>query len=173
MPDPEGLKKTKAAALKYLSYRDRSVHEVAERLAEKDHSQSEVKETIAWLKKLGYLDDERFALHWGRSRIAAKNIGEYRLRRELSQKGLTADTVDKTAQALYSEFDEWELAQSCAEKKLARLRGIAREAQYRRLVQHLQRKGFSSDTVFKMVNKLLPKTATPETTTQETQPHND
>lgn len=173
MPDPETLKTAKAAALRYLSYKDRSEHEVAERLTRKGHPLPQVRETLAWLKHLGYLNDERFALLWGRARIAAKNIGEYRLRKELSARGLAGAIIEKTARALYSEFNEGDLALSCAQKKLSRLRGIDHQAKYRRLAQYLQRKGFPSDTVFKTVHALIPKGGGRETPESETRTLDD
>ncbi len=156
MLDLEELKKAQSAALKYLSYRDRSEFEIRERLKQKDFSEAAVQETVGWLTGLGYLNDERFALNWSRSRVAAKKFGEYRLRRELSAKGLATETIDQTLQVVYSEISEWDLAQSLAQKKLSQLKGVDLKSKTRRLAQYLQRKGFPSDTVFKTVNQLIP-----------------
>ncbi|MDA0692747.1 MAG: regulatory protein RecX [Nitrospinae bacterium] len=156
MLDPDELKKAQSTALKYLSYRDRSEFEIRERLGQKDFPQATVQETVSWLNRLGYLNDGRFALNWSRSRISTKKFGEYRLRRELSAKGLTTETIDQTMQVVYSEFSEWELAQSLAQKKLSQLKGVDPKSKSRRLAQYLQRKGFPSDTVFKTVNQLIP-----------------
>lgn len=156
MLDPDELKKAQSAALKYLSYRDRSAFEIKERLKQKDFSEASIQETVGWLTRLGYLNDERFALNWSRSRIASKKFGEYRLRRELSAKGLSAETIEQTMQVVYSEISEWDLAQSLAQKKLSQLKGVDPKSKSRRLAQYLQRKGFPSDTVFKTVNQLIP-----------------
>jgi regulatory protein len=156
MPDPDELKRAQSAALKYLSYRDRSEFEIRERLGQKDFGQATVQETIGWLTQLGYLNDKRFALNWSRSRISTKKFGEYRLRRELSAKGLATETIEQTLQIVYSEISEWDLAQSLAQKKLSQLQGIDPKSKSRRLAHYLQRKGFSSETVFKTVKQLIP-----------------
>lgn len=156
MPDPEELKRAKTAAMRYLSYRDRSEFEVRERLSQKEFAKDIIQETIGWLKTLNYLNDERFALSWSRSRVSAKKFGEYRLRRELSAKGLAPETIEQTLRVVYAESNEWDLAQACAQKKLSHLKGIDPKSQSRRLAQFLQRKGFTSDTVFKTVKKLIP-----------------
>ena len=156
MLDLEELKKAQSTALKYLSYRDRSEFEIRERLKQKDFSEATIQETVGWLIGLGYLNDERFALNWSRSRIATKKFGEYRLRRELSAKGLASETIEQTLQVVYSEISEWDLAQSLAQKKLSQLKGVDPKSKSRRLAQYLQRKGFPSDTVFKTVNQLIP-----------------
>jgi regulatory protein len=157
MLDPDELKRTQSAALKFLSYRDRSEFEIRERLKQKEFSLTAVQETVGWLARLGYLNDERFALNWSRSRISTKKFGEYRLRRELSAKGLASETIEQTLQTVYSEISEWDLAQSLAQKKLSQLKGVDSKVKSRRLAQYLQRKGFPPDTVFKTVHRLIPK----------------
>lgn len=156
MPDPKELKRAKSVALRYLSYTDRSEFEIRDRLSQKELSENIIQEAVDWLTGLGYLNDERFALAWSRSRVSAKKFGEYRLRKELSAKGLATATIDQTLQIVYSEFNEWDLAQACAQKKLSLLRGIDPKSKSRRLAQFLQRKGFASETVFKTVKKLIP-----------------
>lgn len=156
MSEPKELKRAQACALRYLSYRDRSEFEVSTRLSQKEFPQNLIQETIDWLTGLGYLNDERFALAWSRSRVSTKKFGEYRLRRELSAKGLATETIEKALRIVYSESNEWDLAQACAQKKLSHLKGIDLKSKSRRLAQFLQRKGFASETVFKTVKKLIP-----------------
>ncbi len=155
MPEPEELKRAKAAALRYLSYRDRSEFEVRDRLKKKEFAGSIIQDTVEWLTGLGYLNDERFALAWSRSRVSTKKFGEYRLRRELSAKGLAKEIIEQALKTVYSETDESDLAQACAQKKLSHLKGIDSKSKSRRLAQFLQRKGFSSSTVYKTVEKLI------------------
>jgi regulatory protein len=152
---PEELKRAKACALRYLSYRDRSEFEDNARLRQKEFSKNIAQETIDWLLGLGYLNDERFALSWSRSRVSTKKYGEYRLRRELSAKGLASETIENALRVVYSESSEWDLAQACAQKKLSHLKGIDPKSKSRRLAQFLQRKGFASETVFKTVKQLI------------------
>ncbi|GJL77658.1 MAG: hypothetical protein NPINA01_06470 [Nitrospinaceae bacterium] len=156
MPDSDELKKAQSVALKYLSYRDRSEFEIRERLARKDFAKATIQSTIDWLIRLGYLNDERFALSWSRSRVSAKKFGEHRMRKELSAKGLATGIIEKTLRTIYSETNERDLAQSLAKKKLSLLKGVDSKSQSRRLAQYLQRKGFPSDTVFKTVKELIP-----------------
>jgi regulatory protein len=141
--------------LRYLSYRDRSEFEVNARLRQKEFSKNIAQETIDWLLGLGYLNDERFALAWSRSRVSTKKYGEYRLRRELSAKGLASEVIENALRIVYSESNEWDLAQACAQKKLSHLKGIDPKSKSRRLAQFLQRKGFASETVFKTVQQLI------------------
>lgn len=156
MPNPDELKKARSAAFRYLSYRDRSRSEIAGCLSQKGHSKSIVKKTLDHLTELGYIDDARFGIAWGRSRISSKKVGPRRLQQELLAKGLSRDMVDRTLAVLYAEVDEEELALQCAEKKIAGLKGVDAEVKRRRLIQFLQRKGFPGNIVYKTVEELIP-----------------
>ncbi|NIQ00778.1 MAG: RecX family transcriptional regulator [Nitrospinaceae bacterium] len=125
-------------------------------MRDKGYSAAAVRKTLDTLVEQGCLDDRRFALNWGRSRVASKTIGPYRLRRELAAKGLPESVVDSTVETLYQEHDEPGLARTCAAKKLAGLERLDRDKQRRRLAQHLQRKGFSAELVYQTVQQLVP-----------------
>lgn len=156
MPDKEELKQARSKAFRYLSYRDRSRHEVEVHLKQKGFSAPVVRDTLEYLKRLNYVNDERFALAWGKARIETRHLGANRLRYELTAKGLDRDLVDKALSALFDDIDEFALARSCAQKKLLTLKGIAPEKKRQRLAQFLQRKGFHSDTVYKILADIAP-----------------
>ena len=76
MPDREDLKTAKSQALKHLSYRDRSKRELIQYLEKKEHAPSVIQKTIQYLVSLNYINDQRFAMEWGRSRIENKKFGK-------------------------------------------------------------------------------------------------
>ena len=149
-------KKATPVAIRYLSYRDRSCKEVTAHLTQKGFSEISVKKTVSYLTSLGYLNDERLALSWGRLRIDAKKIGLRRLRSELVARGLNKEIVEQALATLFSEVDEWQLALSSARKKLSTMQDVEYEKKRRRLIQFLQRKGFAGDTVIQAVRELAP-----------------
>ena len=153
--DSELIKKSRSAAYRYLSYRARSYSETQEHLKQKDYPTSIVNQTLSYLVEYGYLNDEKFALDWGRSRIANKKFGPYRLKQDLLGKGIAVELVDQTLATLYAEVDEEELAKLAAEKKIYQLRDVDAEVKRRRLIQFLQRKGFPADIIFKTVKQLV------------------
>ena len=156
MDSDEEFKKARAQALRYLSHRDLSEALLSERLTMKGFSEPAVQAVVNYLKEKNYLDDERYALHWGRGRIASKHVGARRLRQELLARKLAAGTVEKTLAVLFSEVDEAELARRCAEKKLPSLEGLENETRRRRLAGFLQRRGFDSGVVFDTVKEAVP-----------------
>lgn len=149
-------KKPGPVALRYLSYRDRTEKEVADHLAKKDFEVSAIASTLEELKRLGYINDERFALNWGRFRMEEKNIGRRRLAMEMKARGLKDDTVERALDTLATEIDEWDLALRAGQKKMSTLGGVDGGTQRRRLAHYLQRRGFATGTVFKVVRELAP-----------------
>ena len=148
-------------ALRYLSYRDRTKKEVTDHLAKKGFPAIEVQSTVSELARLGYLNDERFALHFGRTRMEGKHFGRRRLAMEMKKRGLAEDTVERALDALAEEIDEWALALKAGEKKLSTLGGLDADKKRRRLAHHLERRGFATDTVYKVVRELTPYRGAP------------
>ena len=154
MPDPVSLKKAKAQALQYLSYRDRSKWELSQYLGKKEHSPPVIKKTLDYLAELNYVNDHRFALQWGQYKINKNKLGKNRLYFELLGKGVNKETIEGILNTLYEENPEMELAAQCAHKKWITLKSFEEKKKNRLLVQYLQRKGFSSDIIYQSVRTL-------------------
>ena len=60
----DSFEKAKQSAFKLISYRPRSVAEVARNLREKSYDEAVVSEVIARMQELQLLDDHAFALYW-------------------------------------------------------------------------------------------------------------
>lgn len=156
MPDEEALKRARNRALRYLTYRDRTEHEMRTYLAGKDFDPATVNCVMDYLKRLGYVDDVRFARQWGRYRIESGQYGRFRLKQDLRAKGLDDALIEETLRELYGEHDEKKLAQEAALQKLPRWKNLDKTKQRQRLAGFLQRKGFSGETVFDTVERLIP-----------------
>jgi regulatory protein len=148
MSDPEELKRAKNHALRYLSYRDRSKLEVTHYLEKKEHSHPIIQQALGALIELGYINDQRFALQWGRHKINKQKLGKSRLYVELLNKGIDKEILESTLATLYEDNTEAELAAQCARKKLNSLKDVEEEKKKRRLIQHLKRRGFSADIIY-------------------------
>ena len=155
MPDPESFKKAKSHALKFLCYRDRSNWELAQYLKKKEYSHSVIQQTLDYLTELNYINDQRFALQWGQFKINKNNIGRNRLYMELSGKKINKAIIEKTLNTIYANYPEKDLAAKCARKKWDSLKGVETEKKKRRLVQFMQRRGFSSDIIYQSLKTLI------------------
>ncbi len=148
MPDREALKTAKSLALKYLAYRDRSKKELAQYLEKKGNAPSIIEETLEYLAEQNYINDQRFAMEWGRWRVEVKRFGRKRLRHEIFATGGAPHIIETTLDTLYHSNPERSLAMACASKKLSSLHSLQPEKKMRRLAQHLQRRGFSADIIY-------------------------
>jgi regulatory protein len=152
----EESKKARNSAIRYLAYRDRSRSEIVRHLKEKGFSGNSTDETIAFLEDNDYINDPRFAMQFGRSRIKNKKVGKLRLERELRDKGLKTSIIDLTLGSLYEEHNERELAMACAKKKFDSFSSSDIEKQRGRLARFLDRKGFHTSLVYQVVTQLVP-----------------
>ena len=148
MPDQEALKTAKSQAFKYLSYRDRSKKEIVLYLEKRGYTISVIQTILQELEKLNYINDHRFAMEWGRWRVEVKQFGKKRLQHELLAKGISSSIIKTALANLYDSHPEQDLALACANKKLASLHGLEPKKKSRRLIQYLQRRGFSQDIIY-------------------------
>ncbi len=146
-------KKTNAKvyALRLLTVRDRSVQELRERL-ERRFSKDEAAEALDYLDDLGYLDDLRFAANYVQYRNRNRPTGNYLLRLELRNKGITDEDID---QVLNAADLEYELALSLAKQRMGSLERVEALVRIRRLYGLLQRRGFPSPIARRVVGELL------------------
>ena len=156
MPSKEESKNARRRAIRYLVYRDRSRNEIIRYLNGKKFSADAVDETLIFLESNDYINDDRFAMQFGRSRILNKKIGRLRLGLELGDKGLERKIIEETLNSLYEEYDEKKIAMSCAKKKLATYSSSNNEKDRRRIAKFLDRKGFPSGIIYKVVTQLVP-----------------
>ncbi|NLL42248.1 MAG: regulatory protein RecX [Firmicutes bacterium] len=141
----------KAQALRLLTFRDRSEKELKERL-ERRFSQDEAEEALAYVKKLGYVDDLRFAENYVQYRNRVRPTGNYLLRFELRNKGIEDSYID---QVLNPPEVEYELALSLARQRLGRLEKVEALARAGKLYGLLQRRGFPAHLARRAVGELL------------------
>ncbi|MBX5493311.1 MAG: RecX family transcriptional regulator [Chloroflexi bacterium] len=130
------------AALSFLAYRPRSVHEVRARLTQKGYSTASVEAAIERLQALGLLDDAAFARYWVEQRRQFRPRGAAALRAELRAKGVAPPTI-AAALAETDERDETEAACRAGRARLRALVGLDAAAFRQRLGAYLQRRGFS------------------------------
>lgn len=110
------------AALRILGYRFNSEAELRRKLLRKSFPPSEIDEAIARLREEKWLDDERFAGAFVRTRTS-KRIGPSRIRRELSAAGVDRETA---ARALSANADDEQTREHLAALYDKRRRMLAR-----------------------------------------------
>ena len=129
-------------ALRYVSFRQRSITEVRRRVG-KEFSQPVVEQVLASLSRYGYLDDADFARRWRDSRERRRPRGRFALRRELRAKGIADNIIDATPESLDESSSAYRAGERRARQWLA-----GGEMDYRtfrrKMWDFLRRRGFSS-----------------------------
>jgi regulatory protein len=140
-------------AVRFLSYRPRSVAEVRRYLAQDTEDETIVEAVLGKLAQQGYLNDAEFARYWVDSRAQFRPKGPRALRQELRQRGLESAEIDTALAGVNSA----EGAYTAARARAARLGDLASSdpsAFRRKLGDFLGRRGFDYETIRDVVARL-------------------
>lgn len=142
-------KKALASALRMLSRRDLSIAELSRRLISRGYSDTLAEETVANLSQSGYLNDRRFARLWAEAAIRNGRCFGPRLRLELARQRVPEDIAMEVLASLSAEYDELETLSAILSGKFAGFNlSSATDREKRRVIQYLQRRGFSTAAIF-------------------------
>lgn len=140
--------KAKSLALKLLGYRQRSEHELRERLKRKGFGPGVIEDIIRELKNSGLIDDREAArsfIRVGKGRL----LGKRAIEEILFKRGIRPELIEE----LIEGFDEIEGAERAARKWLRRhnLDGTDSEE---KLKDFMLRRGYNFDTINRVIKKL-------------------
>lgn len=142
-----GLNEALDAAYRLIKYRDRSAFELAERLRKKGFKDDICGNVIAELKRLGYIDDMRFAKALAEDIIRFKPGGIEFMRAKFRLKGIPAEIADSVISEISAGYSEDEAAYRLAELKAKRLAGVEPMKAKQRIYNFLARRRFKYDTI--------------------------
>ena len=140
----------KAVAL--LASRARTEKEIADALRQNAYPEQTVARVMARLIEAGYLDDGDFAGQWAASR-SAKGMGERRIRMELRQKGVDADTIERALSSV-DEDEQMDGALKAAQKA-ARGKDLSQPSDRQKVLAALARRGYAYDVARSALARLL------------------
>lgn len=132
-------------AFHYLSYRPRSVLEIARRLKQRGYDSNTVTMVVEHLQNYKFLDDEAFTKMWIQSRLNYKPSGRRKIYGELLQKGIDREIIERHLSEITMENEEL-LAMALISKKCSKA-----ILSYKKLEGFLIRRGFGSEIVRKVL----------------------
>ncbi|HET7755204.1 MAG TPA: regulatory protein RecX [Anaeromyxobacteraceae bacterium] len=157
---PPSIDKARALALRVLAFHARSEAQLRDRLARAGH-ESCAGEVIAWLKRLGYVDDAAYARGRARSLLASGRAGPRLVERRLFAAGIPREDARRAVASALREVgseggsgaaDELALCRAAAERKLRGARATELDDRGRaRLARHLLGRGFSPEVVSRVL----------------------
>jgi regulatory protein len=140
------------AALRALTRRAHSVHEMKKVLERRSDNELLVQVVMARLKENGQLDDARYAKQFARQRTQGRKQGKYRIARELRARGVPDRHIQSALEDSTDEAAERATIRQRIQRKLKLTRGSKAGAKIddrkiASLYRSLLRAGFPSDAI--------------------------
>jgi regulatory protein len=142
------------AALRLLTGRARTRAELVARLGQRGFTDAAVDEALGRLEAVGLIDDAALAASYAEAR-AERGLHPSVVAAELRDRGVDADLAERAAAAAAPAAEQAERCEAVAASRLARLGGLDRATRARRLAGFLQRRGYPTDLVQEVVNRLV------------------
>jgi regulatory protein len=150
--DAESVART--IALRTLTARARTRHELEQSLQAKNVPQAAINAVIDRLEEVGLVNDASFAVNWVTSRQQRRHLSRRVLRRELQAKGVGSSEIDMALD--HVDLDaELKSARDLIERKQAAMNGLSRDVRYRRLAGMLSRRGFDASITAQVLDDLI------------------
>lgn len=131
--------------LRYCAYQDRCTQEVRNKLATFDMPDSEKAKILKLLVDEGYLDDERYASTFVRSKIHLKKWGVNKIRMSLRMKGISDEIISNALSEIDPEIYREELIKVLKAKKINESDPYKKKA---KLAQYAIQKGYEPSLVW-------------------------
>ena len=131
--------------LRYCAYQDRCTQEVRNKLATFDIPASEKEKFVKLLVDEGYLDDERYASTFVRSKIHLKKWGVNKIKMSLKMKGISNEIIGNALSEIDPEIYKDELIKVLKAKKINESDPYKKKA---KLAQYAMQKGYEPSLVW-------------------------
>ena len=116
------------------------------------YSASVTEKTLARLRELAYVDDEKFARAWAESRAARGAYGAERIARELQSKGVDPEVTRRAVGAALDLNSETENARRVLERRFG-MEDLKNAKAFRRAAALLQRRGFAAEVIYSLLGR--------------------
>ena len=131
--------------LRYCAYQDRCTQEVRTKLATFDMPNPEKDKIVKLLVEEGYLDDERYASTFVRSKIHLKKWGVNKIKMSLKMKGISDEIISDALSEIDPEIYKDELIKVLKAKKINESDPYKKKA---KLAQYAIQKGYEPSLVW-------------------------
>lgn len=142
-------------AYKLLSYRDRSKKELADKLKLKGFSGEIIQQAVSHLSEKGFLNDAALALSLRRIAEDTRLLGKRGVRIFLIRRGISEELIKDVF--IDNDSDEIVRAEKAVNKKLRSIKDYSDEEIKKKMWRFLVRKGYSFDTINRILRQLKIK----------------
>ena len=135
-------------AVGFLTRRAHFSAELERKLRQRGYPDEEIAAALARLRSEGYLDDAALAREFVAAKATRSGIGKARARADLARRGLGAEVARDAAEAALPQDDLQDA------REAARRWGRTHRPDAAALGRHLQRKGFSTRAIVRILQDL-------------------
>lgn len=142
---------------RYCAYQERCFQEVKQKMKDLGVPLLAFPAYLAYLTENNYLHEKRFVELYVRSKLNQKNWGRNKILFELRKRGISAELLENA----WNEVDEtmyFEKLESLLIKKKEELKDRNRAQKFQKCYAFGLSKGFESDLVKQVLNRVLPNT---------------
>ena len=153
-----GLDSAMSVALRYLTARPRSERELRDRLRQRKVGEMVIDRAVEQLRARGLLDDFTFAQYWVDQRVTFRPRSRRMLEMELRRKGVDGTAIEDATLDMDDEAEAYRAAQ----RRARSLPTDDFDAFFKKLVDHLRRRGFGYGTASKTARGLWAEFTSPD-----------
>ena len=153
------LEKAAEKAASYINIKPRTAYQVKKYLKDKGYEDDVITEVVDQLKEYHYIDDMEYSLMYFRYGFE-KGRGVSRIKRELSEKGVSSEVIDLAYEELDDVPDQFDMAMEIGRSVVAGIDMVeldydAKQRLKGKLGRRLMSRGFSSEIVYKVIGRLV------------------
>jgi len=137
--------------LHFCSYQDRCISEVKTKISTFDISSSDKEKIMQLLINVGFIDDNRFAHTFVRSKIHLKKWGVNKIKMSLKMKGISDEIISEALSEIDPDFYREDLIKILKAKKINESDDFKRKA---KLAQYAIQKGYEPALVWDVIKNL-------------------
>lgn len=140
-------------AVKFLSFKSRTVSEMVEYLKKKNIEDSMIDHVMAKLHEYRYVDDTVYLKNYIANNRQVTHYGSKRMRQDLGRRGIS-DALLLSLEDLFPREEEVLCCEAVAEKNLKTLKGQTVQQKRKKLYDKLGRMGYPSDMILEIIRSL-------------------
>lgn len=134
----------------YCSYQERCHQEVTQKLYDLGCPVSDHAQIVVHLIQYGFLNEERFALHFAQSKNRQKKWGKQKIKNALKLKGITPNLIQQSLQSI--DQDEYlQTFSTTAEKTWSETLEKNFWKKQQKVISKLLQKGFERELIFEFL----------------------
>ncbi|MCF6246992.1 MAG: recombination regulator RecX [Desulfobacula sp.] len=137
-------------ALKYLSYRSRTVFEMKSYIQKKGFDKESIEHVLEYLISQNYLNDQQYCKLFLEYRFKYKPKSVFALKYELKSKGVDEFIID----AMISDYNNNELAVNAVKAKIGHWQSFDKDKFNKKVMNFLKYRGFSYSVSISTLNQI-------------------